>query len=268
MSRDGAQQPEELDLYQDPLEPFSPLETLLSVPRWAIGLGHLGAWLGAFIVLDKTVMRGERFDALGKFVCRRVTGLAGVRVRQHGLEHLAPGASYVFCINHVSLLDLFVVFQSIPYFHRSFQDERHFKIPVYGGCIRVFGQVPVSRTDKERNRQAFARAAEMLRGGDSFVVFPEGHRTRDGRLGAFHLGAFRLAIQAGVPVVPMGMRGLRNVCPAGDWRIRGGAVDVLFERPIPTAGLDEERDAPELARRARAALNELLRHGPRSSSKG
>jgi 1-acyl-sn-glycerol-3-phosphate acyltransferase len=271
MTRTDAQRPiaerEELELHQDPLDPFSPLESLLSIPRWAVGLGHLGAWLGAFVVLDKTVMRGDRFDALGKFVCRRVTDLAGVTVRRHGLEHLAPGGSYVFCINHVSVLDLFVVFQSIPYFHRSFQDERHFKIPVYGGCVRVFGQVPVSRTDKELNRRAFARAAEMIRGGDSFVVFPEGHRTRDGRLAPFHLGAFRLAIQAGAPVVPMGMRGLRNICPAGDWRIRGGTVDVLFDRPIPTEGLTEE-DAPELARRARAALNEILRRGPAAARRG
>jgi 1-acyl-sn-glycerol-3-phosphate acyltransferase len=252
---------DELDLYQDPLQPFSALETLLAVPLWSVGLAHLGGWLALFVLLDKTIMRGERFDALGKFVCRRVTGLAGIRVQRHGLHHLAPGASYVFCINHVSMLDLFVVFQSIPYFHRSFQDEAHFKIPIYGGCIRVFGQVPVSRSDRERNRRAYARAVEMLHAGDSFVVFPEGHRTRDGRLGRFHLGAFRLAIQAGVPVVPMGMRGLRNVCPAGDWRIRPGTVDVLFGAPLATAGL-VEADAPDVARRARAALNELMRGGP------
>jgi 1-acyl-sn-glycerol-3-phosphate acyltransferase len=252
---------DELDLYQDPLRPFSPAETALSVLIWSVGLAHLGSWLGLFMILDKTILSGKRFDKLGKFVCRRVTDLAGIKVNRHGLEHLAPGSSYVFCINHVSFLDLFVVFQSIPYFHRSFQDAAHFKIPVYGGCIRVFGQVPVDRRDKELNQRSYTRAAEMLRSGDSFVVFPEGHRTRDGRLGAFHLGAFRLAIDAGVPVVPMGMRGLRNVCPAGDWRIRPGTVDVLFGEPIPTRGLRPE-DAAEISRRTRAALNALMARGP------
>jgi 1-acyl-sn-glycerol-3-phosphate acyltransferase len=101
----------------------------------------------------------------------------------------------------------------------------------------------------------------MIHGGDSFVVFPEGHRTRDGRLGSFYPGAFRLAVQAGVPVVPMGLRGLRNVCPAGDWRIRPGTVDVLFGEPIATSHLTEA-DAPDLARRTRAALNDLLAAGP------
>lgn len=248
----------DLDLHQEQLEPFSLAETVLSGPVWAASLAHLGAWLGLFVVLDKTVLEGRRFDRLGKFVCRRVTGLAGVEVVQHGLEHLRPGASYIFCINHVSLLDLFVVFQSIPYFHRSFQDEAHFRIPVYGGCIRVFGQVPVRRGDKEFNRRAFERAAEMIQGGDSFVVFPEGHRTRDGRLGDFYPGGFRLAKLAGVPVVPMALKGLRNVCPAGDWRIRRGRVDVIFGEPIPHDAGDEV----ELARRARSALNELLARGP------
>jgi 1-acyl-sn-glycerol-3-phosphate acyltransferase len=245
---------EDLDLHQEPLAPFTLYETVRSVPVWAVSLAHLGAWLGAFIVMDKTIMTGSRYDAWGKFVCRRVTGLAGIEVVQHGLDHLKPGASYIFCINHVSLLDLFVVFQSIPYFHRSFQDENHFKIPIYGGCIRVFGQVPVRRGDKEFNRRAFETAAEMIRQGDSFVVFPEGHRTRDGRLGPFYPGGFRLARQAAVPVIPMALKGLRNVCPAGDWRIRRGRVDVIFGEPIPHDAGDEV----ELARLSRRALNNLL----------
>lgn len=262
MAREETHKTEELDLYQDPLEPFTPLETLLSPLIWSVELAHLGAWLTAFVVLDKTMMTGRRFDRLGKFVCRRVTDLAGIRIRRHGLEHLRPGASYVFCINHVSVLDLFVVFQSIPYFHRSFQDIAHFKVPVYGGCIRVFGQLPVQRNNKELNRRSFAQAVEMIHEGDSFVVFPEGHRTRDGRLGPFYPGAFKLAVAAGVPVVPMAMRGLHNVCPAGDWRVRPGTVDVIFGEPIPTQGL-EEADVGGLSRCARAALNELLAHEAR-----
>lgn len=248
---------EDLELFQDPLEPFSPLQTLLSPLIWGVELSHLAAWLSAFIVLDKTIMSGGRFDELGKFVCRRVTDLAGIKVRRHGLERLQDGAGYVFCINHVSVLDLFVVFQSIPYFHRSFQDIAHFKVPVYGGCVKVFGQLPVQRNNRALNERSFAQAVQMLQGGDSFVVFPEGHRTRDGHLGPFFPGAFRLAIRAGVPVVPMGMRGLRRICPAGDWRIRPGTIDVLFGQPLPSADLSLD-DVDDLARRTRAALNAMM----------
>ena len=92
------------------------------------------------------------------------------------------------------------------------------------------------------------------------ILRDEGHRTRDGRLGPFYPGAFRLAIQAGVPVVPMALRGLRNVCPREDWRIRPGHVDVLFGAPIPTAGLGPD-DIDPLGRRTRRALNDLLLRG-------
>ena len=252
---------EELDLYQDPLKPFSLAESIFSVGIWGASALHLGAWLTAFMVLDKTILDGSRYDEFGKFVCRRVTDVAGIDLRRYGMHHLKPDASYIFCITHVSAFDLFVVFQSIPYFHRSFQDISHFKIPIYGGCIRVFGQIPVDRSDKALIKEAFARATKMLHSGDSFVVFPEGHRTRDGRLGTFYPGAFRLAVQAGVPVVPMGLRGLRNVCPAGDWRTRPGQVDVLFGEPISTAGMGPD-DVSALSRRTRAALNELMARGP------
>ncbi|MCA9673022.1 MAG: 1-acyl-sn-glycerol-3-phosphate acyltransferase [Myxococcales bacterium] len=238
--------------------PFTALETLRSLAVWGSELPFLAACLGGFLLLDRTVMRGERFDELGKWVCRRVTDLAGIRIERHGLEQLDEAQSYIFCINHVSFLDLFVVFQSIPFFHRSFQDESHFKIPVYGGLIRVFGQVPVRRGDKDFNRRAFARATEMLHGGDSFVVFPEGHRTRDGKLGAFFSGGFRLAIEAGVPVVPMALRGLRDVNPAGEWRIRGGRVDVIFGAPIAPRA---EHTPESMAAETRDALERLLREG-------
>lgn len=244
-------------MHQEPFTPFTARETALSVPRWLVSLAHLGGWLLVFQLLDRTVLPGQRFDRLGKFVATRVTDLAGVRVVRHGLHHLAPGASYVFCINHVSLLDLFVVFQSIPYFHRSFQDARHFRIPIYGSVIRVFGQLPVARGDKELNRRSFEQALEKLRAGESFVVFPEGHRTRDGRLGPFYPGAFRLARAAGVEVVPMALRGLRNLSPAHDWRTRPGRVDVIFGRPIPLRD-----DLEALAEEARLALDDLLARGP------
>lgn len=259
-SRKHREHHEDLDLHQEPLAPFGVRDTVGAAARWAVGLPHLAGWLVLFRVLDATVMSGKRFDRLGKFVCRRVTGLAGIEVHPRGLERLDPDGAYVFCINHVSMIDLFVVFQSIPHFHRSFQHVSHFDIPVYGGCVKVFGQIPVDPKDKALNARSFDQAVAMIRGGDSFVVFPEGHRTRDGRLGPFYPGAFRLAIRAGVPVVPMALKGLRNVCPAGDWRVRPGRVDVLFGEPLSTDGLDVN-DAEALSRKARAALNDLLARG-------
>ena len=134
----------------------------------------------------------------------------------------------------------------------------HFRIPGYGWFMRIVGQLPVDRKDKELTARSFEQALEMLRRGESFCVFPEGHRTRDGRLGRFYPGAFRLALSARVPIVPVAVRGLRNLCPPGEWRIRPGRVQVFFGRPIPVEGTEPEG---ELAARTWSAMNSLLWNG-------
>jgi 1-acyl-sn-glycerol-3-phosphate acyltransferase len=240
--------------YQDPLRPFTVGDTLVSLLLWLVGIPHLIFWLIVFVLLHCTVMSGKRFDRLVRFVNRCVTTLLGIRVEKLGGDQLAR-RSYVFCINHVSILDAPVVVQSIPFYSRSFQDRAHFRIPGYGWFMRIVGQLPVDRGDKELTARSFEQALEMLRRGDSFCVFPEGHRTRDGRLGRFFPGAFRLALAARVPIVPVAVRGLRNLCPAGEWRIRPGRVQVLFGQPIPVEG-SETGEA--LAERTWSAMSALL----------
>lgn len=256
-----APEQEQLELYQDPLDPFGPRDTVRSLALWPVALGQMLFWLPVFWLLDRTLLPGRRIDRLARWVCRVGTASVGIRVRQHGVEHIEPGQGYLVALNHVSLLDTPVLVQSVPFYARSFQDAAHFKIPVYGSFVRIMGQLPVDRQDKTLNQRSFADALEMLRQGQSFAVFPEGHRTRDGRLGPFYPGAFRLAIEAGVPVLPVCSRGLRNLCPAKEWRMRPGRVDVIYGEPIPTVGLTLD-DAAELGQRTRAAMNALLQAGP------
>jgi len=247
------------ELYVDPLAPFAWWETALcACLLWPVAIVHMASWLVVFVVIDRLFVPGWRLVRLPQVASSLVTLLLGIRVRKLGIDRLEPRRSYVFCHNHVSLLDTPVLVQSVPFHTRAFQDIAHFRIPIYGGFVRTLGQLPVSRDDRELNERSYARAAEMLRAGSCFAVFPEGHRTRDGRLGRFFPGAFRLAIEAGVPVVPVVTRGLRRLCPAKEWRIRPGSVDVIFGEPIPTRPDD---DPEELARRVRAAMNELLRRG-------
>jgi 1-acyl-sn-glycerol-3-phosphate acyltransferase len=263
-SRKAPLAPGEEPSHVEPLSPFTLPETLLSLFLfWPVALVHMIAWLGVFLFLDKRGLASGRYDDLVRVVNRRVTALLGIRVEVHGLERLDPSGRYVFCFNHVSLLDTPVIVQSVPYHARSYQDRAHFRIPVYGSFCRLLGQIPVERDNPELNERAHSRALEMLRGGDSFAVFPEGHRTRDGRLGAFYPGAFRLALEAQVPIAPVVMKGLRNCCPADGWRIRPGCVEVLFGDPIATSGLGPDRQ-DEVARLTRRAMDELFRRGRQS----
>lgn len=249
---------ETLDLYQDPLRPFSARDTAVSLLTWPVALSQMVGWLAVFLLLDRFFVPGKRIDRLARFVCRLGTRSVGIRVEQRGLERLAEGQNYLIALNHVSLLDTPVLVQSVPVYARTFQDIAHFKIPIYGRFVRLMGQVPVQRGNRELNQRAHAEALQMLRQGHSFAVFPEGHRTRDGRLGPFYLGGFRLAIEAGVPVLPCVSRGLRDLCPAKEWRMRPGRVEVIFGEPIPTAGLSLD-DAEALAQKTRRAMNELLK---------
>jgi len=245
-------------LYQDPLRPFTVWDTCLCVlVLWPVAILQMILWLALFMLLHKTFLPGERIDGLARFASRCVTFFLGIRVRRRSLEKLERGRSYVFCMNHVSLLDTPVLVQAIPFHCRSFQDVAHMRIPLYGRFVRLMGQLPVDPQDKALNERSFARALAMLRDGKSFAVFPEGHRSRDGRLGTFYPGAFRLAIEAGVPLVPVCTRGLRALCPAKEWRIRPGRVEVLFGDPIPPAG----GDIDTLSRRTREAMNALLLDG-------
>jgi 1-acyl-sn-glycerol-3-phosphate acyltransferase len=246
------------ELYQDPLVPYTSWDTLRSCALWPVAGAQLLLWLPVFWALDKTLIPGRRIDRLARWVCRLGTRSVGIRVRVRGAHHFQRGVNYVMSLNHVSLLDTPVLVQAVPVFARTFQERAHFRIPVYGSFVRIMGQLPVNRDDRELNQRSYQQALEMLGQGDSFAVFPEGHRTRDGRLGQFYLGGFRLAIEAGVPVLPGCSRGLRNLCPAKEWRLRPGTVEVIFGEPIPTQGMTPD-DAPQLAARTRAAMNDLLR---------
>ena len=250
----------EPDVYEDPLTPFGPLDTLVSLGLWPVALAQMGGWLPIFALMDRFFIPGRDIDRLARFVCRSGTLSVGIRVQVQGQEHFQPGQAHVIAFNHVSLLDTPVLVQAVPVYCRTFQEMGHQKIPLYGRFVRLMGQLPVQRGNQRLNEESYAAALEMLRQGKSFGVFPEGHRTRDGKLGRFYPGGFRLAIEAGAPIIPAVTRGLRNLCPAKEWRMRPGKVEVVFGAPIPTADLTLD-DTDSLSGQVREQMNWLLRQG-------
>ena len=140
---------------------------------------------------------------------------------------------------------------------RSLEHIDHFSWPIFGPFITAAGQIPVDPDDARVTAKGLKQAADMLRKGDSLVVLPEGSRTLDGSVGDFYPGAFRLAIRAQVPVVPMAIKGGRAVSRRGDWRIRPGKMEVIFGSPVSTDGLTI-RDAEDLASRSRNIIIDLL----------
>jgi len=140
----------------------------------------------------------------------------------------------------VNLFDPFIVYSAVPQFVRGWELESHFRIPVYGWIMRRFGNVPVpdQRTPGSFER-LFEQTKRALDSGTSLTVFPEGRRTRDGRVGRFRKGIFRMARDLGYPIVPMSMVGSYEFNRKGSWMLRPSTIVVHLHDTIQTDGLSD-----------------------------
>ena len=179
-------------------------------------------------------------------------GLAMVRVRVEvsGVERLDPEQTYIFTPNHQSLIEvpLFVTYlgRNPAYLGK----KEIFKYPVFGYGIRLIGAVPVDRSNSAAAVESAKLATENLRHGKSYVVYPEGTRSRDGRMLPFKKGAFMMAIDAGVPVVPVTVSGATRIMPKAQIKVFPSIVRITVHEPISTSGYSKENVAllMELAR--------------------
>lgn len=190
---------------------------------------------------------------------RSLLWAAGVEVELEGLEHLPPGRPAVIVSNHESWFDVFALVVHLPVDTRFVGKIELTRIPFFGRSWLACGHIAIDRSDRQRAIESLREAGESLRReGASVVMFPEGTRSPDGDLLPFKKGAFVLALQTGVPVVPVGVSGSRRIMPKGSWRIRSGTIEVRVGPPIPVEGRGEgARDA--LLQQARSEVERLRR---------
>ncbi|MFL6337479.1 MAG: lysophospholipid acyltransferase family protein [Pyrinomonadaceae bacterium] len=179
------------------------------------------------------------------------TALLAVQVR--GAEHLREGESYVFLSTHQSWMDIPVMLGYLPRQLRIAAKREVFQIPFLGWHMRRSGQIPINRGSTVESIESLRRAAHRLGGGVSAFLFPEGTRTRDGSLQPLKKGGFRLAVESGLPIVPVTIKGTRGAMPRGSMILRAGPVVMHLDPPIPTAGL-ADADLPALIEQVREAM--------------
>jgi 1-acyl-sn-glycerol-3-phosphate acyltransferase len=230
------------------------LRTLAGVTFLALYIIIVGLPVIAWSFLSRT---SDFLFRAGKWGIGMSMRLSGVRIRAEGVENIPPGVC-VFAANHVSNLDPPAALLGVPRRISFLAKKEVFNVPVVRTALRLGKIVPVDRTDREAAVASIDQAVAILREGISFVVFPEGTRSSDGSLKPFKKGTFVMAIEAGVPVVPVSILGSRERMPKGKLSIVPGEILLRFGAPIDSKqfGVDE-RD--ELMNRVRAAVAAGLR---------
>lgn len=192
--------------------------------------------------------------SIGLWAMRVSRRVLGITVETVGAEQLDPRAPCVYMPNHVSFLDGPLVMVLIPGVARVILKKSILRIPVVGMGMRHVGFVPVDRKGAAGGKRSIARAARLMRTRRySFLIFPEGTRSRDGRLGPFRRGGFFLALESGAPIVPVTISGTRELMPKKQWFARRGTVRVVFHDPIPVVGCTVETMGA-LMEKVRAAI--------------
>ncbi|HWP66139.1 MAG TPA: lysophospholipid acyltransferase family protein [Candidatus Limnocylindria bacterium] len=203
------------------------------------------------VALDRVTRNRDLTWRFAKARARDLTRLLGVQVTVRGAEHLATGGPFVLTPNHQSHLDILTLLGFLPGRTRFAAKREMWRHPIVAAVLDTLDMVPIDRDNPEVAIAALERTDPTA---GSLVIFPEGTRSRDGRLREFKKGAFVLAIRAGLPVVPVVCRGTRRLMPRGSRLVVvPGPVEIVVEEPIPTTGLGYD-DREALAARVRAAI--------------
>lgn len=195
---------------------------------------------------------------LGHLGVRLALFTSGIRFRVSGREHLPLDRAAVYCSNHQSNVDPPVLFEALhPRMHILYKHEID-QIPLLARAFRLGGFIPVDRRNREAALRSIENGARSIRSGNSFLIFPEGTRSRTDDLLPFKKGGIHMAILAQAPIVPVAIRGGRAAMQRGSWLIRPVMIEIAAGAPIETTGMSPD-DRDRLIAEVRARIEELLR---------
>jgi len=200
---------------------------------------------------------GDRVVDLARAWAGWVVSFAGVKIQVEIRGKLDPAQPYVFMANHASSLDIWAMFRVVPRRIRMIAKKQLSRIPLFGWVMWAGRFIFIDRQNGVAARRSIDEAVRRVHDGESVVIYPEGTRTRDGKLGCFKKGGFHLAVKAGVPIVPVALRGTRELMPRKSLLLRSGTMKAIIGEPVPTQGLSEEERA-NLSEKVRSIVEAML----------
>ncbi|HWR37151.1 MAG TPA: lysophospholipid acyltransferase family protein [Clostridia bacterium] len=233
------------------------IRAILAVTFWGLYVP-----LAALIGFPVTFLTGDirLLWQLAMWGARGGIWAGGVRVRAVGREHMEPRRPYIFMSNHVSNLDPPIIAPLLERRTSVLVKKELYRLPVLSTAMRIARLVPVDRRNRDAAIESVRAAAEVLRSGLSMLVFPEGTRSRDGRLLPFKKGPFHMAMESGVFIVPITMVGTHEAWPKGTFAIHPGLVTAVFHAPIDPAQYSSREELIQTVRKQIAsALPEQYR---------
>lgn len=162
--------------------------------------------------------------------------LCSTKVQVIGRENILRSKPQVFMANHQSDFDILITLAYVPGQFRWIAKKELFTIPVFGQAMRGAGYIEIDRQNHEKALQSLDLAALRIRQGKSVMTFPEGTRSRNGEIKPFKQGTFYLAIQSGVPIVPISIIGSGEIMPKRSLKIKPGRIKLVIDKPISTKG--------------------------------
>jgi len=188
---------------------------------------------GTLIIISTLFQRqGTLGRKLARVWGKLLLKILGIPITVEGLEHLVPGQTYIFAANHRSQFDIFVLLATLPGDFGWVAKKSLFQIPIFGQALDRLGNISVDRHNLQDAIKSLNHGAELVKGGRSLIVFPEGTRATSRELLPFKKGVFIMAQKAGQPIVPVSISGTMAIQPRGSFHIRPGPIKVVISPPI------------------------------------
>lgn len=218
--------------------------------------------LGSVVLVASFLgLRGRIYDWIARRWAGAVLRSSGARLRVHGLARVDWTEPQVVVCNHVSAFDILALATTIPATYRFVAKKELERVPMFGPAWKAAGHISIDRQNLEKAIESLGRAGEKLRReGGVVIIFPEGTRSDTAELQPFKKGAFRLAIEAQVPIVPTAVVDSDKVTPARRLHVTKETFWLVYGHPIPTEGMEPD-DVDLLIERVRAAMLELMEEG-------